>query len=337
MPDRFLLSFIFMLTVGTGFAFGQSARAQPFDNSRAQLDLRSKDLQSQDWDLALSLNRTQQLVRWIHQFIRPRISATETALSGACGRQELDVIGADPIDFKARHVHGSIYSPDRAHPRTLLIFPPTGGENAFDDGYATFLCKHGFKVALMQHWEHDTERDLDLGTYDRASLRTLAAAEHVLQYLSPIGDVGVLGTSLGAIEASGFMGYEPRVKAAVLIVGGAPMSDVIAHTDEIGMSAVRARQMEAMQLTSVDQFAKALRKNMKIDNLYLAQNSKKIKVRLYIATHDTTVPTQNQLDLAKSYQHPEVIEYSSNHVGAIWNTYAVEGPNIAVFFERNLH
>lgn len=236
--------------------------------------------------------------RWVKDSIRAGITLPrEREEIIPCMPRRVRIVGTDPITFRPRAVRIVEYVPAGFAPRgkTVLIFPPTGGENALDRAYAHDFCSRNIRAVILQGYEGDMRRDADLGTYDRGALRLLAAAENALEYLRPAGDVGVLGTSLGALGAAFVMNYDARIKTGVLIVGGSHMSEIIARSDETHVKATRSWQMRRNGIRSVDDFERALRRELRLDTTTFAGYSGPKNVLLYVGSRDTTVPTKTNL------------------------------------------
>jgi hypothetical protein len=171
----------------------------------------------------------------------PGISASTEAdgfsLTG-CAINQLVIRGKDPITGQDRLVQVKHYLPaDGARldqSPSVLVLPPTGGENILDRGYANEICQQGLHALLVQSWENDTFVELDPAMHDRGALRALSAIRHVVEYLdvNRAPNIGILGTSVGAISATFAMGVEKRITAGALSVGGVGMSDIIAVSTE---------------------------------------------------------------------------------------------------------
>jgi hypothetical protein len=256
--------------------------------------------------------------------IRPGIRVARSESVEPCAPAAVDLVGTDPITFRPRHVEVADYRPRAAGGGAVLVIPPTGGENFLDRAYAADLCGDGIHAVILRRWEGDVRRDLDLGTYDRAELRLLAAAEHAIEYLQPAPSLGILGTSLGALGASLVLGYDARVKTGVLIVGGEHLSEIIAHTDEPGAAEVRRRQMRSYHLRGIGEYEAALRRAIRIEPADFTEFSGRKNVLLFLGTRDTTVPTKNQLELARSFSAPELSLYPGDHVQTIQHAFFLE-------------
>ncbi|HEY8279700.1 MAG TPA: hypothetical protein VIH99_08755 [Bdellovibrionota bacterium] len=254
-----------------------------------------------------------------------------------CVLTPVEITGADPVTGNPRKVKAVIYEPNRREAtHTVLLMPPTGGENFMDRGYADTMCGKDFRVAILQRWDFDTQRDLDLGTFDRAALRTLAAAEHLLEYLRPTKPVGILGTSLGALGASFIMSFDPRVQAGVLIVGGDNLDEIIAHSDESGVAQLRQKQMEKNGFRSVDEYQQAMKSAIRLHPSTFAGYSGPKNVKMYMGMADTTVPTKNQIDLQRALGNPSVVKFDGSHGATIFNTYMFEVDGVVSFLQQSL-
>ena len=145
------------------------------------------------------------------------------------------------VDFKAKDPHtllpGKIqlrmYTPSNVHivtsdMRTILLLPPTGGENKLDLGYATLFCKAHFRVAILEHWDGDATYELDPIMHEGAGLQSLAAVRHAIDYLHPVRptQLGIMGTSVGAIYSALALGHDSRIATGALIVGGGGMTEI---------------------------------------------------------------------------------------------------------------
>jgi len=155
-----------------------------------------------------------ELLRLAQESYRPGITYTEKKDGWSfygCRMKKVTVEGLDPISFQPRKVKLKIYEAPGAK-KTVLILPPTGGENLLDRGHANTLCYEGIRAVILQSWDYDTETTLDLGMHDRGALRSLAAIRHSLDYLGKDGPqaFGILGTSVGALSSALALGFEPR-------------------------------------------------------------------------------------------------------------------------------
>jgi hypothetical protein len=130
---------------------------------------------------------------------------------------------------------------------SVIILPPTGG-SPFDDVSAEDLAFHGFQVVELDEWDKGVGYELDMSKYDDAEQRTVWAVNRVLKFIrnqalvngAPVGPVGILGTSVGAIGASVAYGAMDELQAAFLIVAGGNMPEIIGTSEQPGLASLRA-------------------------------------------------------------------------------------------------
>jgi hypothetical protein len=274
------------------------------------------------WSAAALAQPSPETLRWVQGSLHPGIRVRDTGSRGKpCEPFTVNLTGLDPVTSQPRLVTAAIYAPASGEARDVLVLPPTGGEGFFDRAYAQALCAAGARASILEHWDLDVQRDVDLATWDRGSIRTLAAAEHLLEYLAPTQPVAILGTSLGALGSAFVLGFDARVDTAVLIVGGDHLSDIIAHTTEPGVAGVRAKQMQALGLSSIDDYEHALRAAIRVDPGTFADFNGEKKLLMFVGTADDTVPTKNQLELVQAFGQPRVDSYPGSHFETILHTY----------------
>ncbi len=217
----------------------------------------------------------------------------------------------------------------------VVMDPPTGGVTPLDRAMAFALCSQGMEVALIETWDGYQEAGvLDFGLHERASLRAIAAARGVIEYLGT--PVGILGTSLGSIYASLTMGADPRVMAGVFIVGGGPLPEILTQSDQSGLAALRNARCEQMGICDPAAYQAELERNISTNPLELSDANRAQDVFMVIGTRDKTVPTANQEQLWDAWGQPEVVRIDKDHVGTILETSVTLQSRIVRFFSRKL-
>jgi hypothetical protein len=189
---------------------------------------------------------------------------------------------------------------------------------------------------ILNDWDHSGFEEPDLDVYNRAGLRTLAAAEHTIEYLKPQGTVGILGTSLGGIYGAFVLGYDARVTSAVLIVAGDNLPNIIAHSEQKTVAEWREKQMEINHISSVDEFEAALQKIVKLEPSTFVGYSGAKKLEMFSALDDTYVPTPDQMLLQKAEGNPKVINLDGGHKEVIFDTYMNHSSEVVDFLKSSL-
>lgn len=272
------------------------------------------------------------------------VETDETTLLELCRRVNVELTAIDPVTKKPGKIRLTTFvrklSESKAKDlKTVIVMPPTGGVNALDWGYAAHLCANGMRAAVITYWDYDTLNEIDMNMHDRGALRALAAVRHVIEYLAPKRpkQLGMLGTSVGAISSALVTGYERRVSAAALIVGGAGMPEIIAKSTESHLSKLREERMAHYKFESVDAYQNALSQAVKIEPMDFVNYSGKKNIWMMVATKDDTVPTKNQWDLFKAYGSPQgSLQYPGDHLKTILRTSAVHPLTIVNYFKKVL-
>lgn len=218
---------------------------------------------------------------------------------------------------------------------TILIIPPTGGVNFLDKSYARYLCRKGFNAIILKKWTHDDEVNYDLGIHQRFYERTQKAISLVLEQ-TPNTSFGILGTSVGGIHASVAIKLHKKLKAAFIIVGGAPIASVIAHSNQKAMIEAKAKRFEMFNFKSTEEYESALSKEILLDPFKLTANEEK-KVAMVLAENDLTVPSKLQNKLKENLNPEQVFNFSNNHFWTIIKSWLFLKPNIAQFFNHTLN
>lgn len=289
----------------------------------------------------------QEILDLISRTYNPSIQSQKTDITqwyDLCHKEEVVLTAQDPVTMKPGHVkfttlvvRGS--QSVQQNLKTVIVMPPTGGVNALDWLYAGRLCISGFRTAVVTNWDFDTLNELDMDMHDRGALRALAAIRHTIEFLNPVRakQLGIFGTSVGAISSVMATGYEARISAAALIVGGGGLREIIARSTEQHLTKLRQDRMAAFHLQSVEAYQQMLSPHIKIEPLDFIGMSGPKNYWMMIATQDDTVPTANQWKLYKALGSPaNSLTYASDHVGTILYTSAQEGDKIVDFFQRVL-
>lgn len=272
-----------------------------------------------------------------------RFAEFPPAYHWGCNLKAVRIYGQDPLTFQEREIQANVYVPrNRTAPesemRTILLVPPTGGENALDRLYALHFCNDGFRVLILQRWAGDRDTDLDPSMHDRGTILSQAAVRHAVTYLNPARPslLGILGTSVGALIASISLGLDERISAGVLIVGGVGIADIIAHSDETTLTQLRNARKEHFHFADDAEYREALAKAVLIDPADFVGLYGDKKVRLMLAEDDTTVPTLNQKAMLSLLPQAESHWFPGDHVDVIKEVALWHKSDLSDFFSKAL-
>ena len=240
----------------------------------------------------------------------------------------------DPIRRSEARVIFDHYEPRAGAQAQVLILPPTGGENLIDRLYARNLCKRGLAAVLVKTWSYDTETSLDLSVHDNGYKRALNAVRATLKF-GP-GRVGILGTSLGALYAATLLASEERIETGVMIVGGSPLSEILATSKIPGVTKQRDSRIEKLNLRDAEDYRILMDREIHQDAskfLPLARGKSALTV---LALKDKIVPTSTQLNLWEELGRPARIDIKAGHLGAMISAYTWHRGTIENFLVREL-
>lgn len=296
-----------------------------------------------DWELNfLAEGRKARALQLITSSYSPkiRVSKVSTNDGSDCKVERYQVIGRDPVDKKDRAIRAVSY---RAHggvavKKAVIIVPSIMGTTMLENWYADLFCRNQIRALVIENIERDVPVDVSIASYDRAALRKLAAIRHLAEFLysERYNRVGVLGTSQGALAASLALGVERKIKAGALIAGGGDLAEIVADSTEQSQAALREQRMKTFGYRNREEYLRALREQIVINNLDFVGHTGFKPVWMSIVRGDTVVPTRTQESLRKALKPKQVVYYDGDHVGGIIMTYLFSSPAVVDFFRSAL-
>jgi hypothetical protein len=226
--------------------------------------------------------------------------------------------------------------PDNRNAPTVIILPPTGGGTLLDERFLKVFCEAGIRTLLLKSWSGDLEQDLDPGTHDRGSLRGVAAVRQTLSFFD-IEKAGIYGTSLGGIIASTAAGVDPRIHALVTTVAGGNVLETLAESDQEILVRLRDERMKRYQLQTSEEYRQFLEQAITINASDWTRPEIAASTWMILATQDTTVPTQVQVELWQKWGHPRRTNIKSGHLGAVVWAQTMFARDFAKFFKAQLN
>ena len=220
--------------------------------------------------------------------------------------------------------------------KSLLIIPPTGGANVVDRSYAKMFCKAGYEVFILMGWKDQDEQSIDMTLHQRFYERSEKAISLVLAEIKS-GQIGLLGTSVGALHAAVAASLQDRINAVFIITGGAPLADIIVNSDQGAMEDLANKRRRAFGFKNKKEYLAALVPEIKLEPMKLGDGFQKKKLGAVIALNDTKVPTEMQKNLVAFWNPQLVIEKDSGHFWTIVSTWLFNSDEILEFFENSFN
>lgn len=248
----------------------------------------------------------------------------------------------DPVDGNPFNVTAKAYRPDIKNAPVVFILPTIIAESVVERRLASRFCKNGIAAFIL-----DVVKDLtpaqelpDLNVHDQSYVRALAGVRTVMANLKADSSLsqtyGIMGLSLGGIQASFIAGSEPLIKASVIVVGAGNVPGILAYSDQKIVAKQRDERLKYFNLSDQKAYEETLKPLIPHDPINVAINVLPGSMYMFIALNDKTVPTKYQQELRAKIAEPLVYEIKTNHVGAVIKAGSVHAGKVTKFFLRKL-
>jgi surfactin synthase thioesterase subunit len=218
--------------------------------------------------------------------------------------------------------------------KSLIIVPPTGGTNLIDKNYAKKFFDVGYDVYIVNNWPREVGQPFDLELHERFYSHAERAIEMTLQQIrTPF--VGILGTSVGALQASIAVTHLDRINAAFLIVGGTPIAEVVVTSDQLAMQNLKKKRQKELGFRNDSEIISAITKVFNLEPTKSLLNLENKNFAMSIATHDETVPTKTQYQLRDFLKPQKMIVIDGDHLKGVVDTWLYHSNEIFEFFEAS--
>jgi len=224
----------------------------------------------------------------------------------------------------------------------ILILPTILGETRVERGFATSLCRAGFRALILDVTKDTTpEYEIEnLTTHDESFAFALTSVQAVLAVLKTdttlSGKFGLMGASQGGLFSTYVAGSEPAISASVIIVGAGNLPGVLTYSDQKGVKAIRDARKARLNIRTSVEYEGVLKQAITLDPLSAARNIAPDAAYLFVATRDTTVPSRYQLELAETVAGARVRKMDTNHVNGIIRAGKTYGKDITNYFKEKL-
>jgi len=217
--------------------------------------------------------------------------------------------------------------------KAVIIIPPTGGTNYIDRSYAKQLCKQGFDVYILNGWTNDDEYDLELEVHQRFYERGQRAIQIVLENINS-SFIGILGTSVGAEHAAVAASNFSQIDSVFTIVGGAPISKIIAESSQEILATGRKERFSTYGFKSIDEYAAAIDKVFTLEPLKMNKVFLNKDIGMVLSSNDKIVPTKHQEELKKFWKPRIEITLSTDHFYTVVKTWFCYSDTILRHFKE---
>lgn len=205
----------------------------------------------------------------------------------------------------------------------LTILPPILDITPVDYLWAhEFTSRQNFNVFILKYNEKLNDENRSLSQFNINFASVMTSARLMIDYAETRKEIdtkkiATYGMSLGGILSSVFISIEPRVDAAILIVAGGNLAEVLAYSEQGLVKKYRNARMKAENLETPEELENKVRETFLFDPLVFAPRRSPEDIYMVIAEDDTNVPTKNQLELWESFGRPQQLSIPGNHFPVI--------------------
>ena len=215
---------------------------------------------------------------------------------------------ADPIEFEYYDVDGDARTP------VVVLLPVFNGQLKIPRFFARYFANQGWAAVVVTRGRNPLEA---LTAPEKAFRDNLQDYHRVLDWveLEPQLDpsrIGVLGVSLGAMDAVMLTALDPRVNSLVIAMAGGDLSYLLANTNY--RRVVRTIDSMAADLgTSRAALGAKLDAAIKLDPLAVAPYVDAQRVFMILTRTDAIIPFAAQEQLRETMGSPESLYLMTGH------------------------
>jgi len=204
----------------------------------------------------------------------------------------------------------------------MVIIPPIVGITPLDKGMAHGFMLEGYNVMILKYNEKINDYERPLKDFNRALVSIITSGRIMLDWAETRNEldtrkIGSYGMSLGALILGIYVGVEPRIDAAIIIVGGGHIPEIMATSQQKIAAEFRIARMEAEGIDSEEEFQKVMEDIIIFDPMTFAHLRSKKDIYMVIGDDDSAIATKNQWMLWRAFGKPEHMSFDAEHFQAI--------------------
>jgi len=222
-------------------------------------------------------------------------------------------------------------SEKKAVPRTVVIFPPTGGVTYIEKAYAKAMAKRGATVKVIETWTDLPNPGIALSLHQKLHERAMRALKMIHATIPRGHKVSLLGTSLGGIYAAVATHQFDFMDRVFVIAAGSSIPKIIAFSEHDSMTPLRKQRKEKFGFPDNAAYAAAIDEVFFLDPSDRPEGSKGKTLGMAISLKDKAVPTEFQEDLKNLWNPTKIIPINAGHFWSIVTTWASHKNEIAKF------
>jgi Dienelactone hydrolase family len=218
------------------------------------------------------------------------------------------------------------YRKKEAGKRPLIILsPPIVGVDPAEKLIASAFTRNApyYNTFILKYDEKINDKKRHTSALNNAFLNSITQGRILIDFAKTqpefidTNKIGCYGMSLGGVMSAMLAEVDPRVKAAVIIVGGGNFPEILANSNQGIVKGYREARMKEEHITTKGELTRRLRQSLLFDPLYFASRVPTRNIYMVIGLEDTAVPTKNQMELWRAFGEPQNAQYDADHFPTI--------------------
>jgi dienelactone hydrolase len=221
------------------------------------------------------------------------------------------------------------YRPKFSKPQPLplvIISPPIVGVDPLEKILANNFTENDpfYNTFILDYDEKINDKNRPLSALNDSFIKSIVQGRLLLDFAETQKEtidskkIACYGMSLGGIMSALLLQVDPRVKAAIIIVGGGNFPEILRNSKQSIVKGYREARMKVEMIKTLDELENKTRSLLLFDPLYFASLRPPRDVYMVLALEDTAVPTKNQKELWEAFRQPASMQYFSNHAPTIF-------------------
>ncbi|MCW3072694.1 MAG: hypothetical protein JWO44_2584 [Bacteroidetes bacterium] len=256
------------------------------------------------------------------------LSSTLVRSGKAYNLYDLVINGVDPTSGDTLQIRVHFFENKKTGKLPLLIIvPPINGVSMRERKVSDHFISEGYHTVVIEPVKNISDNTVAIKDFQKRLLCFISAVRSTVDVFEVKEQVDpenmfVWAASMGAIYSSYAVCADKRINAAVLVVGGAPLSGIVTDSKQKYVVRYRKERMKVESLASTEAFRQKMKESMSIDVLQLAKNRAASDLYFILALKDKSVPTAYQLMLADTFGPGSTIKkYKSGHAKTLFRSH----------------
>ena len=240
------------------------------------------------------------------------------------------------LDEREIHLKAYINSDPKSH--LLLIQPISKGKYRISEFVANYFFARGWSCMIVKR-EEAYKKIFTPEALNLQMNELLLDSRHIVDFLEnekpfEYSDIAMFGISKGGIKTSMIIGYEKRIKAAVIVLAGGDLPNLLTESNERGIIKARKRYL-AENGGGLNDLRDELSNTLTVDPLMLAPYVDGRRTLHILAYFDQSVPYSYGEQLFEAMPGAKSYTMLAGHYSAILFLPFILNRSEA-FYEKNL-